>query len=91
MSNGIDEIIRQIIEDGDIPDRVSNRLLLGVSLEVLGQQRRLVRRFDELEGRVEANERSIRPFSITAMRAGQLLVAIITGVALAIILHFLGL
>lgn len=59
MSNGYDEVIKQIIDENSLPERVSNRLLLGVSMELLHQQRTLVERFEGLEKRVEANERAI--------------------------------
>ena len=91
MSNGIDDVIRQIIDENNLPDRVSNRLLAGLVLEGLNEQRRLRRLFESLEKRVEANERARNAGRVFVLRTSQIAVAVAIGVITAFVLRLLGL
>ncbi len=49
MTDGLHETIKHIIETEELPDRVTNRLLLGVMLELLREQQSLKDRVGILE------------------------------------------
>lgn len=49
MTDGLHETIKHIIETEELPERVTNRLLLGVMLELLREQQSLKRRVGILE------------------------------------------
>ncbi len=49
MTDGLHETIKHIIETEELPERVTNRLLLGVMLELLREQQKLKNRVGALE------------------------------------------
>ena len=49
MADGLHETIKHIIETEELPERVTNRLLLGVMLELLREQQSLKKRVGTLE------------------------------------------
>ncbi len=49
MTDGLHETIKHIIETEELPDRVTNKLLLGFMLELLREQQKLKDRVGILE------------------------------------------
>jgi hypothetical protein len=49
MTDGLHETIKHIIETEELPDRVTNKLLLGFMLELLREQQSLKKRVGILE------------------------------------------
>ncbi len=49
MADGLHETIKHIIETDELPERVTNKLLLGVMLELLREQDKLKDRVGSLE------------------------------------------